>query len=145
VFSRKNNPLTYFEFLTTFDERFFIIKEINEQKGKRSVFYIDYHSEKKSLKPIYYNIDFNINILDSKDANFIAVTFKDSNNGALIKFNPEKPFEWNEIAPNYSSAILLKVFPFSDRIVTIYQSDQHPILAIYDYSGKLLYNLEQNG
>ncbi len=142
MFSRKNNPLTYFEFLTTFDERFFIIKEINEQKGKRSVFYIDYHSEKKSLKPIYYNIDFNINILDSKDANFIAVTFKDSNNGALIKFNPEKPFEWNEIAPNYSSAILLKVFPFSDRIVTIYQSDQHPILAIYDYSGKLLYNLE---
>lgn len=142
IFARKNNPLTHFEYLTTSDERFFVIEEINEQNGKRSIFYIDYKTEKKSLKPIYYNIDFNVNIIDSKDDNLIAVTFKDSNNGALIMFNPKMPSKWNVIAPNYSSAILLKVIPFSDRIVTIYQSDQQPILVIYDYSGKSLYNLE---
>jgi len=142
VFARKNEPLIYFDFLTTSNERFFIIKEINEEKGKRSIYYIDYNSETKSLKPIYYNVDFNINIIDSKGDDFIAVTFKDSNNGTLIKFKPDKPFEWNEIAPNYSSAVILKVLPFSDRIVTIYQSDQRPIIAIFDYNGKLLYNLE---
>jgi len=142
IFARKDQPLTYFEFLTTSDERFFVIKEIVEKKGKNSIFYIDYKSEKKNLRPIFYNTDFNVDIIDNIDDNFIAVTFKNSNNGKLINFNPEKPNEWKEIAPNYSSATILKVLPFSDRIVTIYQSDQKPILVIYDYEGNLLYTLE---
>lgn len=142
VFARKKDPYTTFKFSTTSDERFFIIKEENESTGKNSVFYIDYLSEKKVLKPLYYKVDFNINILDNVDGKLIAATYKDSNNGMLIKIDPKNPSKWETIAPNYSSAIILKVIPFSDRIVTIYQSDQKPILIIYDYNGKVLYKLD---
>lgn len=142
IFARKNKPLNYYEFITTSDERFFIIKEINETKGKNSIYYIDYKSEKKSLKSLLHNINYDIDIIDNENGNLIAKTFKDSENGMIIKIDPKKPTQWKIIAPNYSSAILLNVKPLTNRIITTYQHDQSPILVIYDYDGKVLYNTE---
>lgn len=142
VFARKNNPEAYFEYLTTSDERFLIIKEKDESKGNTSIFYIDYHSEKKALKPLFYNIEYNIDIVDSHNGKFIATTTKDANNGRIIEIDPKTPFKWKEIAPNYSSELLLRVLPFSDRIVTIYQSNQRPILVVINYEGNVLYRLD---
>ncbi len=142
IFARKKEPRTTFNFLTTSDERFFIIEEVNESTGKNSIFYIDYLSDKKVLKPLYYKVDFNINIIDNIDDKLIATTYKNSNNGMLIKLDPKQPSKWETIAPDYSSAIILKVIPFSDRIVTVYQSDQKPILVIFDYNGNVLFKLD---
>lgn len=140
VFAREKNPLTQFEFLTTSDQRYFVIYEMNEEKGKTNIFYIDYHSENKNLNKLFSNIDHSITILDSQGDNFIAKTNKNSESGILISFNKSLPHIWNQITPDISTALLLNYFLFSERIVTIYQSNQQPILIVYDYQGQILYN-----
>ncbi len=140
IFARKSKPLNYFEFKTTSDEHFFVIKEINEEKGKSSIYYIDYTSEKKSMKSLLHNVNYDINIIDNENGNFIATTSKDSENGMIVKIDPKKPTQWKVIAPNYSTDILLNIKTLTDRIITTYQHDQSPILVIYDYEGNILYN-----
>jgi prolyl oligopeptidase len=141
VFERKN-PSIDFNFQTTSNERFFVLQERNEQVGKVNIFYIDFESEQKSLKPLIMNLKKELDILDSHNEKFIAETFKDSNNGSIVEIDPANPYKWKQIAGEYSDALLLDVIPFSDRIVTTYQSNQHPIITIIDYSGKILYKLE---
>jgi len=139
ILERKNNPLIYFEFSTISDERFFILKEINPEKGTSNIFYIDCKDENKKLKPIYRNISYKLNIIGSKNGRFLALTNKNSKDKMLVSFTPEKPFEWKAISPNFSSEIILEVLTFSDKIVAIYQYDQKPVLVVYNYNGKLLH------
>ncbi len=142
IFRRKNNPYARFDFFTSSNERFFVLKEKDEQKGKVNVFYIDYQSENPHLKPLLRNLKQNINILESHDGKFIAKTAHESNNGNIVEIDPADPYNWRSIAPEYSEALLLKTIPFSDRIVTIYQANQKPIITVYDYSGETLYTKE---
>ena len=140
IFEKKNKLSATFDYLTTSDERYFILKDENQFTGKSNVFYIDYKTEQPELKPLLTNIRFGIHILDSHDGKFIATTFKDSNNGSIVEIDPLNPLKWREIAPDFTESLLLKVIPFQDRIVAEYISNQHPILTVYDYSSVVLYN-----
>jgi len=140
IFEKKNDSSEPFNFQTTTDERFFIIKEINKQTRKTNVFYIDYYSVHPELKPLLINFRYSINILDSHDGKFIATTFKDSNNGSIVEVDPLNPLKWREIVGEFSEALMQNVIPFTDRIVGVYQSNQHAILTVFDYSGAILYN-----
>lgn len=142
IFERKRNPSAQFSYITTSNERFFILKERNEKAGKINVFYIDYNSDIHSLRPLITNLNYDINIIDSHDGKFIATTSHNSNNGSIVEIDPENSLEWRSIALEFSEALLLKVIPFKDRVVAIYQSDQRPILTVLDYAGTLLYSLE---
>ncbi len=142
VIFKRSNPNLQFYYLTTSDERFFILKEINEERGTINIFYIDYESEIIALKPLLMNISNNLRILDSHDGKFIALTHSDSNNGSIIEVDPANPTQWRAIASEYSKALLLEAFPFADRIVAIYQSNQHPIITVYDYNGEILHSIE---
>jgi len=142
IFARKNNPYADFKFLTTSDESFFILKEINEEKGYFNIFYIDYSSPLKSLKPLFYKIKYDIEILDNIGDELLAVSNKDETNGMIFKFHPDKPKEWKLIVPAYQEAVMLDILPFEDRLIVIYQSNQRPVLTVYDYSGNMLYKLE---
>lgn len=140
IFEKKSNADAYFIYLTTSDERFFILKDENQQTGKSNVFYIDYKSEQPEIKPLLTNIRFNINILDSHDGKFIATTRKNSNNGSIVEIDPLNPLKWREIVPDFTESLLQNVIPFQDKIVAVYQSNQHPILTVFDYSGAVLYS-----
>ena len=59
-----------------------------------------------------------------------------------MEIDPLKPFNWREIAPDYTESLLQNVIPFDDRIVAVYQNNQHPIITVFDYSGAVLYNLK---
>ncbi len=141
IFAKDNSPLTDFRFFTTSDQRYLVVYELNEEKGKKNnIYYIDYHSENKNLNILFPNIDQSITILDSQGDNFIAKTNKNSESGILISFNKSKPHIWNQITPDISSSLLLNTFLFSDKIVAIYQSNQQPILIVYNYKGEILHN-----
>jgi len=141
---KRNNPYMEFEYTTTSNERFFILKEINDKAGKINVFYIDYQSSNPSIKPLFMNISYDINIIDSHKGKFIATTSYKANNGRIIEIDPKNPFVWNEIAPNYKEALLLEVKPLQDKIITIYDQSQYPIITVYDYQGKVLYNMQMD-
>ena len=140
IFEKKNNLTATFDYLTTSDERYFILKDVNQLTGKSNIFYIDYQSEHPELKPLLTNIRFGIHFLDSHDGKFIASTMKDSNNGSIVEIDPLNPLKWREIVPEFTESMLLKVIPFEDRIVAEYISNQHPIITVFDYSGAVLYN-----
>jgi prolyl oligopeptidase len=142
VFERNSTATYHYEYLTTSDERFFVLKEANEKKTKFNVYYIDYTSEIPRIQPLITNLKDNIEILDSHDGKFIARTFKDGNNGSLVELDPSNPYQWRAIGFQFSDALLLKAIPFKDRIVALYQVNQHPNLLVYDYSGTVLYSLE---
>ncbi|MEI6434203.1 MAG: prolyl oligopeptidase family serine peptidase [Bacteroidota bacterium] len=142
IFERKKNPTASFDFMTTSDERFFVLKEENDQTGIMNIFYIDYKSDQPFLRPLITNLKEDIEILDSHEGKFIAITSLKSNNGSIVEIDPENPYKWRAIAAEFSAALLLEAFPFNDRIVAIYQADQHPIITVLDYSGTILFNKE---
>ena len=142
IFEKKSNPSARFDYLMTSDERYFVLKDFNELSGKTTIFYIDYKSEHPTLKPLLTNLKYNLQILDSHDGKFIARTTKASNNGSIVEIDPLKPLSWREIAPDFTESVLMDVIPFTDRIVAVYQTNQHPIITVFDYSGAVLYNLK---
>jgi len=139
IFKRKNKPNVRFHFKTTSDERFFILKEIDEQKNQTNIFYIDYHSKQTQLQPLIINTKGDANILENHEGKLIAITFKDSNNGMIVEIDPADPYNWKAIVPEYPDALLLKAIICPDRIVAVYQANQHSIITIFDYSGKVLH------
>ena len=142
IFEKKTDINSFFEYSTSSDEQYFILKSRSELTGKSTLLYIDYMSNDSGLKPLLTNLKYNIHILDSHNGKFIATTTKNSKNGSIIEIDPANPTNWREIAPEFSEALLLKAIPFSDRLVTVYQSNQHPIITILDYSGTVLYTLQ---
>jgi len=143
IFERKNNPSATFDCLTTSDERFFILKEFVGKNGLKNFFYIDYESESPTLQPLLTNLTkYNIEIIDSHEGKFIATETSVSNNGSILEIDPANPLKWRAIAPEFSKSLLLHVIPFNDRIVAVYQANQHPIISVLDYAGTVLDNLE---
>ena len=57
-----------------------------------------------------------------------------------MEIDPLNPLKWREIVPEYTESLLMDVIPFADRIVTVYQNDQHPIISVFDYAGNVLDN-----
>lgn len=142
IFERKNNPSATFGFITTSDERFFVLTETNNKAKIVNIYYIDYESETPVIKCLISNLHDNVNILDHHNGKFIATTSKESNNGMIVEIDPANPYKWKAIVSEYNDGLLLEVIPFKDRIVTMYQANQHPILMVYDYFGTALYSLE---
>ena len=143
VFQRKNNPTAHFYAKTTKDEQFFILTENNERDNKKNMFYIDFRSGSNALKPLFINYHFGLSIIDSKNGKLIASTTNNAKNGAIVEIDPKNPLQWRTIANEFTNAVLLDVIPFKDRIVATYQSNQHPIIMVYNYDGVVLYTLER--
>ncbi|MFK8101227.1 MAG: prolyl oligopeptidase family serine peptidase [Saprospiraceae bacterium] len=140
IFKRKNSESIILSFSTTTDNRFFILKEKNEKTEKTNLFYIDYHSDQKKIRPLVLNLEEGIVILKKHHkGKLIALTSHNANKGRIVEIDPANPYNWREVAPAYSDALLLKSFCFSDRIVGIYQKNHQPMLVVYDYSGATLF------
>ncbi len=142
VFERKNDPSVEFKYLTTSDERFFVLKEFKKKNGMINIYYTDYHSEHPGIVPLITNLTYNADILDSHEGKFIATTFKEANNGRIVEIDPANPYKWRAIGYEFNDALLLKTIPFTDRIVAVYQANQHPFIMVYDYSGTVLYKYQ---
>jgi len=141
IFERKN-PQIQFSYTVTSDERFFILKEINEESGKKNIFYIDYASPNAALKPLLMNLNDDISIVESRNGKLIATTNLNSNDEYVIEINPLEPYNLKVIIPEYEKAILLDIKPLKEKIIAIYQYNQRPIITVYDYNSNLLYSLE---
>ncbi len=136
----RNNPAILFDYKTTADERFFVLKEINPQKGLINIFYADAQADQPQLRPLLTNLKDEIDILDSHQGKLIAITFHQANNGRIVAIDPKNPAKWQEIAPEFSESRLLEAIPFSDRIVAIYQVNQRPIITLFSYTGEILHS-----
>jgi prolyl oligopeptidase len=139
IFKRKN-PNIEFTYLCTSNERFFILGEKTDSHF--NYFFIDYQADKPYLRPLLMKQKTAISFVDSEDEKFIAVTGKDSNGGKVVFIDPYNPYEWKQIVPEIENGVLTDCIPKMDRLLLIYQSNQHPILKIVTYAGKEIYNLE---
>ncbi|MDQ1770799.1 prolyl oligopeptidase family serine peptidase [Labilibaculum sp. A4] len=137
IFKRKN-PTTKFSYVTTSNERYFILEE--ETTNYFNYFFIDYQSEKPYLRPLLMKQKASISVIDSQDGELIATTGK-TNGGSVVAIDPYNPFEWRQIVPELNNGVLLSCITKTDRIIVTYQSNQHPILKVFDYSGKQLFNM----
>lgn len=142
IFERKNNPDKTFSFITTSDERFFILEEENERTGKTNIFYIDYQSDQKQIRPLLMRLSQDISILDSHDGKLIAAVYQGSNNGMIVEIDPAKPFDWRAIANAFPEALLIKTIPYMDRVVAVYQMNQRPVITVFGYDGAILHNMQ---
>ncbi|KAA9345811.1 prolyl oligopeptidase family serine peptidase [Adhaeribacter soli] len=141
IFER-NNPKLNFRFNVTSDERFLIIKEINEEGGKINIFYLDYEAEQPALKPLLTNLRYGVQILDSHEGKLIALAAQKDKDGSILEIDPANPLKWRSIAPKFSKAVLEDVIPLKDKIIATYQANQRPLVSVFNYKGDILYNLE---
>ncbi len=140
IFERKNKPEVRFHFQLTSDERFFILKEIDEQKGQINVFYIDFNSDQTRIQPLIINTKGDVEFLDHHNGKLIAKTFKGANNGMIVEIDPTNPYEWKAITAQYEDALLTKALTCKDRIVAVYQVNQRSLITIFDYFGNVLFS-----
>lgn len=138
VIFKRDNPSLQFNFLTTNDERYFIIGEHNLSTGTYNYFYINYKETEPSLKPLLVNLKYNIDFIDSHEGKLIAVNFHTADKGSIVEIDPKDPLKWRLIAAPYSEALLLKVVPLKDKIIALYKSKISPVIEIIDYKGKQL-------
>ena len=141
VFKRKN-PTIEFTSQVTSDRRFLVIEEENPDHGVRNIFYIDFESEQKSLKPLLMNFKYWLNIRDSHDGKFIATTTYQKDNQYIIEIDPANPGAWKEIVPAYDEANMVSLETFRDRILVEFRTEQNPFLVVYDYQGEILDDYE---
>ncbi len=140
IFRRKKNPTAYFNAFTTEDERYLFIKETDEEKGIWNIFYIDFTAENPALRPLITRLsgDEHLTILGNNNDSIFATSFKDNNNGMIIRINPQKPREWKIVVPEFSTALLLNAILLKDRIIALYLSNRKEQIIFYDLNGKLL-------
>lgn len=129
-------------YTVSYDERFFILKEFNVKTNLTNVFYIDYSSANKKLKPLIINLRASVSIIDNYNDSFIAVINDKSQNEKVVAINIHSPRKWVEIIGGFSNAVLLKVVCFDNQIFTLHQSNQKPMISFYDYTGKQKYFME---
>ncbi|RIJ37054.1 prolyl oligopeptidase family serine peptidase [Pontibacter oryzae] len=141
IFER-DNPLFMFNFSTTSDGRYFILREEHRLTGKESIFYIDYNQAQPTLKPLLANLAFTFKVLDSRNGKLIAYTTHNAPNGRMVELDPAQPFNWRELIPQFSGALLTEHYLLKDRILATFLVKGHPLITVFDYSGKMLYNLE---
>ena len=141
IFERKN-PYIDFDYKTSSDERFFIVKERNKSNGLTNVFYQDFQNKIPGFRPLIMNYKWGLNILDSHDEEIIAISSQDNNGGMIIKIDPSTPTQWQAISPNFAEATLLNCKPLKNNIIAVYQHNQHPILIVLDYNGNIQYKLD---
>lgn len=144
VFKRSANPHAYFRFFTTSDERYLILKEIDEKKGVINIFYIDFESDNLDLYPLLTKLTFNddLTILDNYGDDLIALSRKDGNNGFVVKINPSNPRVWTSVIPEYDSAVLMHIKLLEEQIIGVYQSSGKQKIIMFDYDGNVLKALE---
>lgn len=139
---KKKNPRIHFSFQTTSDERFFILKEEDDDLNIYNIYYIDYQSAEPFLKPLLPKIKMGLNFIDSHNGMIIATTTYQANNAAIVEIDPVNPFKWRSIVTEFSEALLLNVIPLKEKIIAIYQYNSHPIVVVLNYNGETLYKLE---
>ncbi|MEI7980786.1 MAG: prolyl oligopeptidase family serine peptidase [Bacteroidota bacterium] len=139
VFERKNNPTTFFRYITTSDERFFVMQEMNVKKGILNIYYIDYQSDYKWIRPLMTNLKSeSVEILDHHNGKFIALVRLQQHDNNIAEIDPADPYKWKLIGSEFSDAFLQEVIPLKDRIIAVYQANQQPAILVYDYDGLLI-------
>lgn len=141
IFSRKNKDLQ-FDFLTTSDERFFVLTETNEQAGTSSIYYIDFNAPTPHLTGLLTNLKYDLYILDNSGNDFIAVTTHKANNGSIVKINPANPYKWITIIPEDKQSMFTNVVPLKDKLIVTYYANSRPTLLLADYEGNELFKTE---
>ena len=144
VFKRKDSPYASFDCITTNDERFMIIKERDLSKSVINIFYIDFNEPNAALRPLLTRLKLseNISIIDNHNDKLIAISYKDVNNGMLIKIDPKNPRDWESFIPEFSSSLLLEVELFHDKVVCIYQSNGKQQVVFFDMQGNVLHAID---
>lgn len=144
IFKRDNNPDAFFSAFTTSDERFLILKELDENKGNVNIFYIDFNDSVPALRPLLTRLkpDENLSIIDNNGDELIATTFIGVNNGMLVKIDPANPRKWKTLIPEYNSALLLEVKLLKDKIIALYLINRKQQIAFYNYDGELLKSIQ---
>ncbi|RUT79706.1 prolyl oligopeptidase family serine peptidase [Ancylomarina longa] len=139
IFKRKS-PNAQFSFRTTSDEQFFVLQE--ETPNYYNYFFIDYSAKQPYLRPLLMKQKSKFNVLDSHNGKLICRTFKDNNGGSIVEIDPYAPYQWRQVVPELQDGVLLICKVKQDRLICIYQSNQHPIVKIFDYQAHALYQLE---
>ncbi|MGM0552037.1 MAG: prolyl oligopeptidase family serine peptidase [Bacteroidota bacterium] len=141
VFDRKN-PRLRFTYRVTSDERFLIIKEIDEEKDYVNIFYKDFATEMPVLRPLLMKRGEYINILDSRNGKLIAEVDTEEQSNKIVAIDPANPYRWEEITPGFSGAVLVEASPHKNCLVALYVISHQPVLSVFDYNGNSLYTLE---
>lgn len=136
IFKRKD-PKIQFNYNCSSNERFFIIGENIAEKF--NYFFIDYSSKQPYLRPLLMKQEDEISFIDSNNGKLIVKTFKDNNGGAVIEIDPYHPYQWREIVPGHSDAVLTKCKVKTNSILCLFQTKTQPALKVYDYKGKVLH------
>jgi prolyl oligopeptidase len=138
IIERSKSPNSVFDYDLSSDQRFLLLEIEDEITGVSSFFYRDHQKFTVSFKPLFLKLKESLSILDSYGDYLLALTYHNAPNGLIIKFKPENPYQWEQLIPEISDAVIEQVKVFEKEIVVEYYQKGNSILAIYDYEGNMV-------
>ncbi len=120
----------------TSKQNLFIIKKEDSSNQKFSYFYLE-PNKGLEFKPMFVNINYDINIVSYKQDTIIALT-KIKNKKYLISFPKSNTKKWKILTPSYSGAVFTDFDLTKTKIVTSFQANNSSIISISNYKGEVL-------
>ena len=143
IFERKKYPYNRFKaHIIKGDDDYFVLKEEFPQKGKINFFYFDLKTDDFHVKPLIVNLKDDIDVFGYRNGKFIATSKIGTGTGVLIEIDPAHPYHLKAITPAFSKAVLNNFLILSDKRIAAFYLAEHPILAIIDSLGKVLFTLD---
>jgi prolyl oligopeptidase len=143
LFKRDGSSHEEIACMTTYDERYFTMLIRDKVLNTIDMYYLDNKAVKPEFIQLFSDLKkFSFALFGDHDGKLIALTFGDSDNGSIVEIDPTNPNKWRAISSKFSDAMLTNAIAFNDRIVAVYQSNQHPVMMVLDYSGEILYYLQ---
>jgi prolyl oligopeptidase len=140
IFEDKANPQRFHLVLTTNDERFAILMNSDEGKGKRgnSLYYRDLSKNERSFTPIVSEItDDSYQVVDNVGDRFLISTNHDAPNGKVALYDPANPkAPWKDILPEKPEA-LDTVTSIGGKLFATYLKDVASHVYVYSFTGEL--------
>ncbi|SDW95706.1 prolyl oligopeptidase [Lutibacter oricola] len=137
IVKNTNNENEGLNLYGTPNQNLFIIKKSNRFDKKFSFYYLDPKGSNTDFKPLFKDIKYNLDIVRFKsDTVYALAKIKDKK--YIISFPLDQPKKWKLITPIYKGAVFSEFEFLEDKMVISYQSNKSSIIAVVDYSGKVL-------
>ena len=138
VFKRKNEALSL-RVQTFENERYLIIEEWDQKKDIANYYFMDLKSDDPKVKPLVLRTP-QLFFIEYLDEHFYVATGVESDNGSIVKIDPNAPLKWKQVLPSLDKGVLIETDVIDNNIYTIHLVDGAPVFSMFDFKGERIHS-----
>lgn len=123
------------------NKRWLLIYASQSTSGN-SLYFKDLTQKNAKFTKVVDNFENDYMVVDELDGRFIVMTNHEAPEYKVITIPADNPTQWSDLIPASDGEVLGGVSHIGHRLIATYTKDAHSIVKLFDESGKLLGNLD---